>query len=259
MRVIIVEDYDAMGRRAAEIVSEVVRGKPDAVLGLATGSSPVGLYAELGRLHREEGLDFSRVTTFNLDEYLGLPREHAQSYHLFMQEKLFRHINLPASHMHLPDGTVHGVDAYCTRYEQMIQEAGGIDIQVLGIGGDGHIGFNEPGSSLSSRMRSVVLEQQTIADNARFFARAEDVPRMAITMGVGTILEARACLLVASGVARADIVARALEGPITSQVTASALQMHPRTVAVLDEAASSNLERKAYYHHAEQVRAEWGR
>lgn len=256
MRVIIERDYDAMSKRAAEIVAEVVREKPDCVLGLATGSTPIGLYKELIRMHKEEGLDFSRVRTFNLDEYYGLALDHPQSYRYFMHQYLFDYINIPPQNINVPSGLVKGVKAYCAHYEQIIKEAGGIDIQVLGIGGDGHIGFNEPGSSLASRTRLVALNEWTIKDNARFFEGEEDVPRFAITMGVGTIMEARRCLLLAYGSKKAKAIAQAVEGPITSQITASALQMHPDTIVIVDEEAASEMKRKDFYLYLEKMMAE---
>ena len=256
MRVIIEKDKDAMGRRGAQFVADVVRNQPDCVLGLATGSTPVPLYQELIRLHREEGLDFSKVTTFNLDEYYGLSPSHDQSYRYFMEENLFKHINVPPSQIHVPSGTAPDIEAACAHYEEMIEEAGGIDIQVLGIGSDGHIAFNEPGSSLASRTRLVTLDAQTISDNSRFFQKAEDVPRFAITMGVGTILEAGLCLMLASGAKKAKVVADAIEGPITSQITASALQLHPNTVVIVDEEAAGKLARKAFYIHSEKMLAD---
>lgn len=256
MRVIIESDYDAMSRRAAEIVVEVVREKPECVLGLATGSTPIGLYKELIRMYREEGLDFSKVRTFNLDEYYGLPPAHPQSYHYFMRQYLFDHINIPPHNINVPRGLVKDVQAYCARYEQMIKEAGGIDIQVLGIGRDGHIGFNEPGSSLASRTRLVALDEQTVKDNARFFGREGDVPRFAITMGVGTIMEARKCLLLASGSKKAKAIAQAVEGSITSQIAASALQMHPDAIVIVDEEAASEMKRRDFYLYTEKMMAE---
>jgi len=253
MRVIIEKDYQAMSKRAAQLVADVVRKKPDAVLGLATGSTPIGLYKELIRMHREEGLDFSKVTTFNLDEYYGLAPDHPQSYHYFMHQELFDHINVPEENIHIPDGMAEDVEAFCAEYEKMIAEAGGIDIQVLGIGRDGHIAFNEPGSSLGSRTRMKTLAEETIADNSRFFKSMDEVPKFAITMGVGTIMEARVCLLLANGSNKAEAVAAAIEGPITSQITASALQMHPRAIAILDEDAASKLRRKDYYIFVEKM------
>lgn len=259
MRIIIERDPAAMSQRSASIIAALVRAKPDAVLGLATGDTPIGLYRELVRLHAKEGLDFGQVTTFNLDEYLGLHPEHEQSYHRFMYQHLFDHINVPRGSIHIPDGLAADVDAHCADYEAEIAKAGGIDIQVLGIGSDGHIGFNEPGSPLASRTRLAVLDAQTIADNAKNFQRREDVPRAAITMGVGTILEGRTCLLLASGEHKAAVVAQAVEGPITSQISATALQLHPDTRVILDFCAAGDLARKASYMHTEQTLADLGR
>ena len=255
MRVVIERDYDAMSRTAAEVVAETISRKRDCVLGLATGSTPIGLYRELIRMSRES-LDFARVTTFNLDEYYGLGPEHDQSYHYFMEKHLFGQLAKRPHATHVPDGMVKDPLEYCERYEQMIRDAGGIDLQVLGIGGDGHIGFNEPSSSLGSRTRLKTLTEETIRDNARFFASLDEVPRFAITMGVATIFEARRCILLASGVKKANVVAQAIEGPITSQITASALQLHRDTIVVLDEDASTDLERLDYYKHVERMRAD---
>jgi len=247
MKVIIQPDYAQMSRTAAQIVAEVLNTKPNAVLGMATGSTPLGLYQELVRLHKEEQLDFSRVTTFNLDEYVGLRVDHPQSYHYFMHEHFFRHVNIPRQNINIPSGTTSNYPAFCEWYEQRIKECGGIDLQILGIGSDGHIAFNEPTSSLSSRTRLKTLSKQTIDDNARFFEHREDVPVYAITMGVGTILDARKLVLVASGVAKARAVAQAVEGPLTSMVTASALQMHADATVIVDEDAASDLAMREYY------------
>ena len=259
MRVIIEPDYDAVSRRAAEFVVELIQRKPDAILGLATGSTPVGLYTELIRRHREEGLDFSKVQTFNLDEYYGLKPNHPQSYSRFMRENLFDHVNVPDSQISIPSGTARDVEAWCANYEQRIKSCGGIDLQVLGIGADGHIAFNEPGSSLGSRTRIKTLTAETIKDNARFFGNGDEVPKFAITMGVGTILEAKMCLILASGKKKARIWAEFIEGPVTAQVTASALQLHPYVVAICDEEAASYLKRRAYYEHIERMSAELAR
>jgi glucosamine-6-phosphate deaminase len=236
-----------MSKLAASIIRQQLLCKPNSVLGLATGSTPVGTYKELIRLHKEEGLDFSQVVTFNLDEYVGLPPSHNQSYRYFMDENLFKHVNVPPEHIHVPYGHAESVVDFCAWYEEQIKAAGGIDIQVLGIGGDGHIAFNEPGSSLGSRTRLKTLTEQTIQDNARFFANEKDVPRFAITMGVGTIMEAKRIILLASGRSKAAIIAEAIEGPITAQVTASALQMHREVVVVVDADAGSKLKRADYY------------
>lgn len=252
LRVVIAEDYDEMSKDAADIIAKQVRAKPNSVLGLATGGTPIGTYKELIRMHKE-GLDFSNVVTYNLDEYVGLAQDHPQSYYYFMFDNLFNHININPQNVHVPNGLANDVEASCKEYEAKIKKAGGIDLQFLGIGRDGHIAFNEPGSSLASRTRLVVLDAKTIKDNSRFFENEKDVPRYAISMGCGTILEARKILLLASGEGKADVVAQFIEGPITSQVTSSVLQMHPDTVVIVDEAAASKLARKQYYRHAESL------
>lgn len=247
MEVIVQPDYEQMSKVAAQLVVDVLNTKPNAVLGMATGSTPLGLYQELVRLHKEEDLDFSRVTTFNLDEYVGLPVNHPQSYHYFMHENFFKHVNIQPQNINIPSGTTSNYPAFCEWYEQRIEECGGIDLQILGIGSDGHIAFNEPTSSLSSRTRLKTLSKQTIDDNARFFDRREDVPVYAITMGVGTILDARQLVLVASGQAKAEAIAQAIEGPVTSMITASALQMHRDATVIVDEEAASGLSMRDYY------------
>ena len=251
MRVIVEQDAEAAGRRAATFVAALVRRKPTCVLGLATGSSPLGMYRELIRMHRQEGLDFSRVVTFNLDEYVGLSGTHPQSYRYFMQTEFFDHINIDLRNMHVPDGRALDFETYCENYEAMIRQEGGIDLQVLGIGTDGHIAFNEPGSSLGSRTRLKTLTEETIRDNARFFGGESEVPRLAITVGVGTILESRRCLLVAAGEHKAKAIRDTIEGSVTAQVTASALQLHREVITVIDEEAARFLERRTYYRQME--------
>ncbi len=243
MEVIVKENYEEMSKFAAQLIAEVVRKKPRAVLGLATGSTPIGTYKELIRMHKEEGLDFSQIVTFNLDEYVGLPPDHPQSYRYFMNEQLFNHINIRMENTHIPNGMAKDLKAECEKYEQMIKEAGGIDIQLLGIGANGHIAFNEPGSSLSSRTRIKTLTEKTRQDNARFFDNEiNKVPKYAITMGIGTILEARKLILLASGENKADAIARAVEGPITAQCPASIIQFHRNVVVIVDKAAASKLK-----------------
>lgn len=319
MQVIIKDTYEEMSTEAAEIIRDAIHLKPNLVLGLATGSTPVGTYRELIRMHKAGELDFSKVVTFNLDEYVGLPSTHDQSYYYFMHENLFDHVNIGTANVYVPSGVAKDFDRYCQWYEEEIAKAGGIDLQVLGIGSDGHIGFDEPGSSLASRTMIVTLTEETIIDNSRFFERVFlfnidlsfqsdlddltiseglqqefenrkislsenprvsieetetdrrwwvidrkylimvmkgdndlnlyelDVPRFAITMGVGTIMEAKHCLLLANGEKKADPVAALVEGPITSQVTASALQMHPHATVIVDSSAASKLKRADYY------------
>ena len=247
MEVVISKTYEELSRGAAEEVADVLNAKPNTVLGLATGSSPLGLYRELIRMHKDEGLDFSHVTTFNLDEYVGLAADHEQSYHRFMHDNLFQYINIQRENVHIPSGTTKNYKAFCQWYENRIKECGGIDVQVLGIGSDGHIAFNEPGSSLASRTRLKTLARQTIEDNTRFFERMEDVPIYSITMGVGTIMEARKLVLVANGENKSDAVAKMIEGPVSGMVTASALQLHPDANVFLDEAAAAGLSMREYY------------
>jgi glucosamine-6-phosphate deaminase len=223
------------------------------VLGLATGSTPQGTYGELIRMHREEDLDFSQVVTFNLDEYVGLEPTHPQSYRYFMQTSLFDDINIKPDNTHVPDGLAGDFDRFCESYEAKIREMGGIDLQILGIGTDGHIAFNEPGSSLGSRTRLKTLASETVRDNARFFGTEERVPRLAVTVGVGTILESRRCLLLAIGRAKAQAIRDAVEGPVTAQVTASALQLHREVIVIVDEPAASRLKRRKYYEEVEHA------
>ncbi|MDI6602679.1 MAG: glucosamine-6-phosphate deaminase [Patescibacteria group bacterium] len=244
MKVIIKENYEELSKEAAEIIKEAIQKKPNLVLGLATGSTPLGCYQELIRLYQKEGLDFSKVIIFNLDEYLGLSADHPQSYNYFMQENLLNHINVKQENFHIPLGIIKNIEKFCQEYEEEIKKAGGIDLQLLGIGSDGHIGFNEPGTPLNSRTHLAKLAESTIKDNSRFFEREEDVPRFAITMGVQTIFEAKKIVLLASGENKADAVAKALEGPITPQITASILQKHPDTIVILDQAAASKLKGK---------------
>jgi glucosamine-6-phosphate deaminase len=247
MEVIISNTYEELSKAAAAAVAKTLNSKPNAVLGLATGSSPLGLYKEMIRMHKDEGFDFSHVITFNLDEYVGLKPDHPQSYRSFMHENLFNHINIAPQNIHLPGATTGNYRAFCESYEKMIADCGGIDLQVLGIGSDGHIGFNEPTSSLGSRTRIKTLTQQTIDDNTRFFKGGEKVPIYAITMGVGTILEAKKIILLANGEGKAEAVAGAIEGPVTSMCTASALQLHKQVNFYLDRAAASKLKMREYF------------
>lgn len=259
MEVVIQPTAEAASRIAAHIVANLVREKPACVLGLATGSTPLAMYRELVRMHREEGLDFSRATTFNLDEYVGLPPAHPQSYHAFMRENFFAHVNVAGERVHIPDGLAADIPAECAAYEAKIHAAGGIDLQVLGIGSEGHIGFNEKSSSLASRTRIKTLTEQTRRDNARFFGSAAEVPLHVITMGVGTIMETREVLLLAFGENKARAVAAAVEGPITAMNPASILQMHPVAKALLDEEAASALTLREYYRWVYERKPAWQR
>jgi len=253
MEIIIQPTPKAATRIAARMIACLLREKPDAVLGLATGSTPMLLYRELIAMK----LDWRKVTTFNLDEYVGLPREHPQSYHSFMWEHLFRHVNIAKKNIHIPDGNAKDIPKSCAKYERQIRAAGGIDLQVLGIGTDGHIGFNEPTSSLASRTRIKTLTQRTRQDNARFFGSEKKVPHHVITMGIGTIMEARQNLLLAFGPKKARAVAEAVEGPIMSANPASVLQMHEVTKVGLDTAAASQLQRTDYYRWVYDNKPGW--
>lgn len=247
MEILVQNNAEEMSQVAARLVARVMNAKPNAVLGLTTGSTPLGLYKELVRMHRDEGLDFSQVTTFNMDEYVGLSRDHEQSYHYFMHENLFKYINIPKQNTHIPSGTTENYAAFCEWYEDRIVECGGIDVQISGIGGDGHIAFNTPTSSLGSRTRIKTLDKQMIDDNASLFDSAEEVPIYVITMGVGTIMEARKLVLLANGSSKAAAIAAAVEGPLTSMVPASALQTHPDVVCILDNEAAGDLKMLDYY------------
>lgn len=244
MLVIIKENYQEMSIEAAKQVASLIRKEPDCVIGFATGSTPLGLYKELIRMHKEEGLDFSKVVTFNLDEYVGLPPNHPESYHYFMWENLFKHININPSNVHIPMGMAEDVDAFCEWYEQKIIEHGGIDLQILGIGANGHIAFNEPGSSLGSRTRIKTLDEKTRMDNARFFNSMDEVPKYAITMGVGTIMEAKRLLLLANGIKKADAIKATVEGPIMAKFPATIVQLHRYATVIVDKEAASKLEGK---------------
>ena len=242
MLLIVKENYEEMSRESARIIAAAVRKKPNCVLGFATGNTPLGTYAELIRMHKEEGLDFSKVVTFNLDEYVGLPPCHERSYNYFMWKNLFDRINVDPRYVHIPMGIVENIEAHCQWYEERIDFYGGIDIQILGIGANGHIAFNEPSSSLGSRTRIKTLKKSTIQDNARFFDKKDEVPGFAITMGVGTIMEAKQLLLLASGEAKADAIKATIEGPVTAHYPATIVQMHRFATILIDRAAASKLE-----------------
>jgi glucosamine-6-phosphate deaminase len=241
MEVIVKDGYESASRLAAEMIAQTMRSKPRAVLGLATGSTPLGAYRELVRMHREDGLDFSQTVTFNLDEYVGIPTTHEQSYRRFMDDNLFSHVNIRRENTHVPDGLADDVAAACDAYEAAIAEHGGIDLQLLGIGSNGHIAFNEPGSSLASRTRVKTLSRKTREDNARFFKSIDEVPRHAVTMGIGTVLDARRIILVAAGAGKAAAVAAAAEGPVTAMCPASILQAHRFVTFIVDRDAAGGL------------------
>lgn len=239
MNIIRAKDYQDMSRKAANIISAQIIMKPDCVLGLATGSTPVGTYRQLIEWYEKGDLDFSRVSTVNLDEYRGLTHTDPQSYYYFMQENLFDHVNIDKAATHVPDGTNPDAADACAKHEQIIKSLGGIDLQLLGLGNNGHIGFNEPGAAFEKETHLVDLAESTIRANARFFTSIDEVPKQAYTMGIRTIMQAKKILVVVSGESKADIVSRAFFGPVTPEVPASILQMHPDVTVVCDEAALS--------------------
>ena len=247
MEVLIFPDALALAKKSADLVESQIQTYPDSVIGLATGSTPLGLYEQLISRHEESGLSFSKIRTFNLDEYVGIPSDHPQSYRTFMDENLFDQINIDKSNTQVPDGMAENPLEVGPDYEKMIEAAGGIDLQILGVGTDGHIGFNEPTSSLGSITRVKTLTQQTMADNSRFFEPDEFQPKLAITMGMKTILDARRILLLAHGENKAEAVRDMIEGPLSAFCPASALQLHQRTTILIDEAAASKLSLKDYY------------
>jgi glucosamine-6-phosphate deaminase len=253
MEIIIQPDIKTATTVATQLLADVIRKKPDAVLGLATGSTPLALYRELVAMN----LDWRQIRTFNLDEYVGVAPEHPQSYYHFMWENLFSRVNIDKANVHIPDGLAKDIPRSCKEYERQIQAAGGIDLQLLGIGTDGHIGFNEPTSSLTSRTRIKTLTPQTRQDNARFFGSEAQVPHHCITMGIGTILDSKHCLLLAFGKNKARAIAGAVEGPMSAMNPASALQMHSKVTVCLDEEAASELKLRDYYRRVYDQKPEW--
>ena len=257
MEVVILPDAAAVARIGADVVEAVVRGRPAPVLGLATGSSPVPTYRELIRRHREEGLSFATTRAFLLDDYVGLPEDHPQRYAAVIRRDFTGHVDLPPEALDWPHGDAPDLPAECRRYEAAIAGAGGVDLQILGIGADGHLAFNEPGSSLSSRTRVKTLTARTREDNARFFGSAADVPHHVVTQGLGTILEAGHLLMVAIGEGKAGPIARALEGPVSAACPASVLQLHETATVLLDPAAAKQLEHRAHYEEVWAARPAW--
>ena len=239
MRIIRAKDYADMSRKAANIIAAQVILKPDCVLGLATGSTPIGTYKELIKGYENGDLDFSLVKTANLDEYRGLEKSNDQSYDYFMKANLFNHININFDNLNIPDGENPDAEAECARYEAVVKALGGQDLQLLGMGHNGHIGFNEPADEFVKETHCVDLQESTIQANKRFFEKVEDVPTQAYTMGINTIMQAKMILVIVSGADKAEIVKKAFFGPVTPQVPASILQMHPNVVVVVDEAAAS--------------------
>ncbi len=244
MNIIVVKDYKEMSRKAAHLFVGQILQKPDSVLGLATGSTPVGLYEELVKFYKEGMIDFEKVISFNLDEYIGLDPSHEQSYAYFMRKNLFDHINISDENWFVPSGTAEHINEECAQYEKMIAGAGGIDMQILGIGRNGHIGFNEPDIKFEATTHMVALDDQTISDNARFFETIDEVPKTAISMGIKTIMQSRCIILLASGEEKATAVAGMVNGKIIPELPASVLQLHPNVTVIVDEAAASKLNKK---------------
>ena len=241
MRIYTTNDYEEMSRKAAHIISSQIILKPDSVLGLATGSTPIGTYQNLVAWYQNGDLDFQEIKTVNLDEYKGLERDNDQSYYYFMHHHLFEHVNIDLNHTHLPDGTKEDSEAECRRYEDVIKSMGGVDLQLLGLGHNGHIGFNEPDDFFAAETHCVDLQESTIEAKKRFFASAEEVPRQAYTMGIKTIMRAKKILVVVSGEDKADIVKKAFFGEVTPRVPASILQMHNDVTVIADRAAMSKI------------------
>ena len=239
MKIYIVEDYEQMSIKAATIVASQVVLKNKAVLGLATGSTPEGMYARLVQMYKEGAVDFSEVTSFNLDEYIGLSPRHHQSYNYYMHHHLFSHINIMPENIFIPDGEAEDIDSFCKKYDEKIAVAGGIDIQVLGVGVNGHIGFNEPDRRLETGTHAVYLTRETIDSNSRFFSKIEEVPQRAVTMGMGSIMSARRIILLASGVNKAPVIKEMVNGKVKTEVPASFLQLHREAILILDKDAAS--------------------
>lgn len=257
MEVIIRSTAESAALLVAHILAKDLRTNPSMVMGLATGRTMEAVYRHLVQMHREQGLDFSLSRTFNLDEYAGVPPTDSRSYRSTMNTHLFNQVNIDLRNTHLLDGMANDLDAECRHYEEVIAKAGGIDFQLLGIGRAGHIGFNEPLSALRSRTRVKALAPVTLEQNAGFFGQADRVPRRALTMGVGTILDCRRCVLLATGRDKAEIIAKAVEGPITAMISATALQLHTRCTVVVDEEAASRLQGADYYRWIFANEPEW--
>jgi glucosamine-6-phosphate deaminase len=257
VEVIIRPDAEAASELVARMIARELRANPQLVLGLATGRTMESVYAKLVRMHREAGLDFSLCRTFNLDEYVGVPASDRHAYRHYMNHHLFMQVNIDLRNTYLPDGTAADLEAECARYEALIERFGGIDLQLLGIGRAGHLGFNEPLSALRSRTRVKALAPATLAQNAPLFSDPASMPRRAVTMGVGTILECRRCLLLATGQEKAEIIAKAVEGPITAMISATALQLHAHCTVIVDEVAASQLRGGDYYRWIFENEPEW--
>ena len=257
MEVVIQRDGDAVASVVADAIVRLITSKPDAVLGLATGSSPLGVYSELVRRHRAGTVTFRHTKSFLLDEYIGLPHGHPEAYRSFISRHFTDLVDIDPGNVHVPDGQASDVVAACAEYEERIRSAGGVDLQLLGIGSDGHLGFNEPTSSLASRTRVKTLTERTRSDNKRFFDDIDEVPRHVLTQGIGTILDARHLVLIAIGAGKAEPIARAVEGPLASMCPASAIQLHRRATVVIDEAAAGQLTLADYYRDTYANKPPW--
>ena len=257
MEVIIRDTAEEAVTLTAAIVARALHTRPNLVLGLATGRTMEAVYAHLVRLYEDDGLDFSLARTFNLDEYVGLPPEDPGSYRYYMNRHLFHNVNIDLRNTHLPDGMAADLEAECRAYEDKIHDCNGIDLQLLGIGRSGHIGFNEPLSAMQSRTRVKALSPETISQNARYFDSPEQMPHRAITMGVGTILECRRCVMMVTGAEKANVIAKAVEGPVTSMISATALQLHPRCTVIVDVEAAAQLQHQDYYRWIFDNEPEW--
>lgn len=257
MEVIIRPDAESAADLTARLIARTVSTTETLVLGLATGRTMLSVYSILVEMYRRGAVDFRNTTTFNLDEYVGVPPDSPASYRHYMNKHLFKRVNIDIARTHLPDGMAEDLAQECERYEQAIRDAGGIDFQLLGIGRSGHIGFNEPLSAMRSRTREKALSPKTIIQNAPFFGSQEATPRRALTMGVGTILDARHCVLLATGKEKANVIAKAVEGPITAMISATALQLHPRCTVIVDEPAAAKLKNQDYYRWIFENEPEW--
>ena len=246
MRILVCKNYDEMSKKAAQIISSQVVLKSDSILGLATGSTPIGMYKNLVDMYNKGEIDFSEVKTFNLDEYYQLPKDNIQSYYYFMHENLFNHINIKKENINIPDGMNEDVNVECANYDEAIKKIGGVDIQVLGIGNNAHIGFNEPNDAFIKNTHLVDLKKSTIEANSRFFDCIDDVPKKAVTMGIGSIFAAKKIMLLASGEGKAEAIYNTVYGDVTPQIPSSILKFHNDVILIIDEAAAKKLNKKDY-------------
>ena len=257
MEILIRDSMESGAKVGARVVKKIIKSNNKTVLGLATGDTPLRMYHELIQMNESGELSFQNCTTFNLDEYVGLSREDERSYFYYMMSNFFGRVDIDKKNVYLPDGNAEDLREACRKYEQQIKDAGGIDLQVLGIGANGHIGFNEPTGSFASRTWVKILSEQTIHDNSMYFDKQEEVPRHVVTMGIATIMESRHCLLLANGAKKADAIRKMIEGPISASCPASILQMHPRVTIVLDEEAAYLLTFKDHYKWVEKNKLDW--